>query len=160
MAKGVAKLRLVVAHAPPPWLRPCYECSLPENDVRASFSSFFFSFRGAGLLMSFHGHSCPSIMIICIQPQTWGESGSGCGNGASVFFFVVVVVEQLGWCPPGNWWPKAYSAYRERWYCLKTWWKFKQSMLTVLSLAAQSSTEHYLESQPQRRREQWIYWFI
>ncbi len=22
--------------------------------------------------MSFHGHSCPSIMIICIQSQTWG----------------------------------------------------------------------------------------
>ncbi len=34
--------------------------------------------------MSFHGHSCPSIMIICIQPQT---CASGCGNGVSRFFF-------------------------------------------------------------------------
>ncbi len=30
----------------------------------------FFSFLGAGLLMSFPGYSCPSIMIICSQPQT------------------------------------------------------------------------------------------
>ncbi len=39
--------------------------------------------------MSFHGHSCPSIMIICIQPQTWGASGRGrgCGNGTSLFLF-------------------------------------------------------------------------
>ncbi len=36
--------------------------------------------------MSFHGHSCPSIMIICIQPQTCA-SGRGCGNGVSRFFF-------------------------------------------------------------------------
>ncbi len=27
-------------------------------------------------------------MIICIQPQTWGASGRGCGNGASRFFVV------------------------------------------------------------------------
>ncbi len=33
--------------------------------------------------MSFHGHSCPSIMIICIQPQT---CASGRGNGVSRFF--------------------------------------------------------------------------
>ncbi len=33
-----------------------------------------------------------------------------------VFFFF----EQLGWCPPGSWCPTqtAYSAYRERQYCL------------------------------------------
>ncbi len=39
-------------------------------DARASFSpfSFFFSFS-ARLLMSFHGYSCLSIMIICIQTQ-------------------------------------------------------------------------------------------
>ncbi len=36
--------------------------------------------------MSFQGNSCPSIMIICIQPQTL--SASGRGNGASRFFFV------------------------------------------------------------------------
>ncbi len=45
---------------------------------------FFFS---TGLLMSFHGHSCPSIIIICIQPQTWGGSGRGYGNGTSLVFF-------------------------------------------------------------------------
>ncbi len=55
---------------------------------------FFFFFLGARLLMYFHGHSCPSIMIICIQPQTWSESGRGCVNGASLFF------EQLGCAPP------------------------------------------------------------
>ncbi len=51
------------------------------------FHLFFFSFIGAGLLRSFHGHSCPSVMIICIQPQTWGVSGRGRGrgNGASLF---------------------------------------------------------------------------
>ncbi len=78
---------------------------------------FFFSFLGAGLLMSFHGHSCPSIMIICIQPQTWSASGRGRGNGASRFFFFSF--EKLGWwCPPASWCPKqtAYSAYRERRY--------------------------------------------
>ncbi len=30
----------------------------------------FYLFFGAGLLMSFHGHICPSVMIICVQPQT------------------------------------------------------------------------------------------
>ncbi len=47
----------------------------------------FFFFLGAGLLMSFHGHSCPSIMIIYIQPQRWGASGRGRGNNVSRFFF-------------------------------------------------------------------------
>ncbi len=47
-----------------------YECSLPKCDVLC-FHLFFFFF-GAGLLMSFHGRNCPSIMIICVQPQTWG----------------------------------------------------------------------------------------
>ncbi len=45
-----------------------YECSLPKNDARVSF--FYYSFLGAGLLMSFHRHSCPSIMIIGFQLQT------------------------------------------------------------------------------------------
>ncbi len=50
----------------------------------------FFFFLGGGLLICFHGHSCPSIMIICIQPQTWGARGCGCRNGVSrfVFFFL------------------------------------------------------------------------
>ncbi len=66
------------------------------------FHLFFFFFRGAGLLMSFHGHSCPSIMIICIQPQTWGARGHGCVNGTSqVFFLFVFLSKCLGWCPPG-----------------------------------------------------------
>ncbi len=43
--------------------------------------------------MSFHGHSCPSIIIICIQPQA--VAGAEAGK-AHVFFFF----EQLGWCPP------------------------------------------------------------
>ncbi len=60
-----------------------YECSLPESDARASFSYIYIYFLGAGLLMSFHGLSCPSIMITCILPQTWGASG--CGNGESRF---------------------------------------------------------------------------
>ncbi len=50
------------------------------------FHLFIFFFLGAGLLLSFHGHSCPWIMIICIQPQTWGASWCGCRNGASLFF--------------------------------------------------------------------------
>ncbi len=36
--------------------------------------------------LHFHGHSCPSIMIIYSQPQTWCASGRGCGNGALRFF--------------------------------------------------------------------------
>ncbi len=44
------------------------------------FHLFIFYFLDTGLLMSFHGHSCPSDMIICIQPQTRGASGRGCGR--------------------------------------------------------------------------------
>ncbi len=45
-------------------------------------SFFFYSFLGAGLLMSFHGHSCPSIMIIFFQPQTClGSRVSGTDAG-------------------------------------------------------------------------------
>lgn len=57
------------------------------------FHLFIFFFLGAGLLLFFHGHSCPWIMIICIQPQTWGASWCGCRNGASLFF-----LEQLQLC--------------------------------------------------------------
>ncbi len=65
--------------------------------MRASFSSFFFFFLGAGLLMSFHGDSYPSITIICIQPQAWGASGRGRGNEASRFFFFFLAT---GMVPP------------------------------------------------------------
>ncbi len=37
--------------------------------------------------------------------------------------------------------------------CFLKWWKLDQSMQTVLSLAALTSTELHLESQPQRRQE-------
>ncbi len=40
------------------------------------------------------------------------------------------------------------------------WWKFEQNMLTVLPLAAQTSTEHYLDPASEETTEQWIYWFI
>ncbi len=51
-----------------------YERKLPESYVRASSWPFFnFYFLFAGLLMSFSGHSCPSIIIICSQSQTWGK---------------------------------------------------------------------------------------
>ncbi len=56
--------------------------------------------------MSFHGHSCPSVMIICIQPQARGASGRG--NDASRFF--LFFFEQLGWCPPGTWCPMQTAA--------------------------------------------------
>ncbi len=41
--------------------------ALSESEARFHLFFFFFllfSFLGAGLLMSFHGHSCLSIMII------------------------------------------------------------------------------------------------
>ncbi len=51
----------------------------------------FYFFLGAGLLMSFHGHSCPSIMIICIQrTQKFGVSmgGAFAGMMRHVLFFI------------------------------------------------------------------------
>ncbi len=54
--------------------------------------------------MPFHGDRCPSIMIICVQLQTWGVSGHG--NGTSRFCFF----ELLGWCPPGTWCPTQTKA--------------------------------------------------
>ncbi len=47
--------------------------------LKVTFSSFFF-FLGAGLLMSFHGHSCPSIVIICVQ-------GTGTGMVCQILFW-------------------------------------------------------------------------
>ncbi len=41
-----------------------------EREKREKEYVFIFFFSLFSLLMSFHGHSCPSIMIICIQPQT------------------------------------------------------------------------------------------
>ncbi len=45
--------------------------------------------------MSFHRHSCPSIMIICIQPRA--VAGADAGMALYLFF---LFFEQLGWCPP------------------------------------------------------------
>ncbi len=39
-----------------------------------------FFFLGAGLLMSFHGHSSLSMMIICVQPQTLVRGAGHRGN--------------------------------------------------------------------------------
>ncbi len=83
-----------------PWLRPCsVNVAYLKMTWGLRFHLFFFlSFLGAGLLMSFQGRSCPSIMIICIQPQTWGVRGRGCGNGASGFFFFL---SNWDGAPPG-----------------------------------------------------------
>ncbi len=78
-----------------------YECSLPESDARASFSPFlFFPFLSAGLLMSFHGHSCPSIMIICIQPQTCASGSRMREWRVPVFFFFFFFFFATGMVPP------------------------------------------------------------
>ncbi len=47
-------------------------------------SSFFFSWLQ--FLMSFHRHSCQSIMIICIQPRA--VAGADAGMARHVFFFL------------------------------------------------------------------------
>ncbi len=69
---------------------------------------FFFFLLVSGLLMSFHRHGCQSIMNICIQLQTWGASGHGCGNGASRFFFFFFWATGmvLPWelVPTQSWW--------------------------------------------------------
>ncbi len=71
------------------------------------------------LLMSFQGHSFLSVMIICIQLQIWGASGSGCWNGAAsalvIYFYFFWAI---GMVPPGSWCPTqtTYSAYREQRY--------------------------------------------
>ncbi len=69
-----------------------------------------FSFLCAGFLMSFHGHSCPLIMIICIKPQTWGADA---GMALHVFFWSNWDGNQLSWCTT----QAVYSAYREQRYC-------------------------------------------
>ncbi len=81
-------------------------------------SSFFFFFLSAGFQMSFHGHSCPSIIIICIQPRA--VAGAEAGMARHVFFFFL---SNWDGAPPGSWCPRqtAYSAYRERRYWLDTW---------------------------------------
>ncbi len=58
--------------------------------------------------MSFHGHSCPSIMIICIQ-RKHVRAVADAGMACPVFFFFF---EQLGWCPPGSWCPKQLRTLR------------------------------------------------
>ncbi len=86
------------------------------SDAQASFSLLFFSFSAPDCWCLFTGIVVHQlwIMIICIQPQTWGASGCGrgCGNGASSFFFL----SNWDGAPPGSWCPTqtAYSVYRER----------------------------------------------
>ncbi len=61
--------------------------SLSESDARnrVFIFFFFFFFLGSGFLMSFHRHSCPSIMIICIQPRA--VVGADAGMVRHFFFF-------------------------------------------------------------------------
>ncbi len=47
----------------------------------------FVFFLGSELLMSFHRHSCPSIVIICIQPRA--VTGADAGMGHHVFFYFI-----------------------------------------------------------------------
>ncbi len=53
---------------------------------------FFFFFFGSGFLKSFHRHSCPSIMIICIQPR----AVAGAEAGMARRFFFWAAKKQLG----------------------------------------------------------------
>ncbi len=89
-----------------------YECSPPESDAQASFSSSFLSFffLGSWLLTSFHGHSYPWSFAFSRKHEVRAVADAGM---AFFFFF-----EQLWWCPPGSLCPTqtAYSAYRERRY--------------------------------------------
>ncbi len=70
--------------------------------------------------MSFHRHSCPSIMIICIQPRAVAGADAGMARHGFFFFFIFYFFSNWDGAPPGSWCPKqtAYSAYRERRYCL------------------------------------------
>ncbi len=65
--------------------------NVPESDARLHL---FFFFLAAGLLMSFHGHSCPSIMIICIQPQSW--AGVDTGMTLQVLFIYLFIYWATG----------------------------------------------------------------
>ncbi len=78
-----------------------YECSLIWKWARFHlFFFFFFFFLGAGLLMSFHGHSCLSILITWIQPRAVAGAGAGMVHHFFLFFFWAT-----GMVPPGSWLP-------------------------------------------------------
>ncbi len=92
-----------------------YECSLPESDARASFSSicyvFIFSldcsfFMGIEKLSINYDYLHLVANMSCeeSQVQMWEW------RFKFIFFF-----EQPGWWPPGSWCPTqtAYSAYRD-----------------------------------------------
>ncbi len=77
-------------------IKTCYEPQNPNKFHRimnvaylkvmhaiGSSSFFFFFFLGSRFLMSFHRHSFPSIMIICIQPRAVADAGMA----RHVFFF-------------------------------------------------------------------------
>ncbi len=57
--------------------------------MNVAYLNVTFFFLAAGFLMSFHGHSCPSIMIICVQPQTWGVSVGGAVMGMTHHVFLL-----------------------------------------------------------------------
>ncbi len=80
-------------------------------EVTQAIGSSSFSFLGSGFLKSFHRHSCPSIMIICIQPRAVAGADAG-------------MARHVG-APPGRWCPTqtAHSAYSERRY-----WIFSASL--------------------------------
>ncbi len=65
---------------------------------------FFFSFLGAGLLMSFHGHSCPQLWSSAFSHKHEVRAGAGAGMAQFFFFFL------------SNWdgAPKGVGALRKR----------------------------------------------
>ncbi len=46
--------------------------------------------------MSFHGHSCPSIMMICIQPRVVAGTDAGMAHHVFFFFLATGMVPPLG----------------------------------------------------------------
>ncbi len=53
-------------------LLPTLKRFINVNSQKSFIGLWMYLKWSTGLLMSFHGYSCPSIMIICIQLQTWG----------------------------------------------------------------------------------------
>ncbi len=64
--------------------------------VMHEIGSLSFFFLGSGFLMSFHRHSCPSIMIICIQPRAVAGADAGMGFMFFGFFWATGMVPPLG----------------------------------------------------------------
>ncbi len=108
----------------------------------------FFSFLGAGLLMSFYGqsgivvhHLYSATIMRCERSQVWMLEWR-----ITFFFFF----EQPGWCPPGSWCPTqtAYSAYRERRYCTQLCFdiNFHKNVLVIYSPPCHPSSYYCLSS--------------